>query len=259
MSIALHHFDDSNYQQLVRDPRAGGAPPDMPVCAAANIRKPTADEFKLIDEDEWQDRIEEADANKTWAESVERGVGKIPVADQDGTNYCWVFSLMHAMEYQRLRQGLPYVHLAAVSVGGPVSGWRNVGGYPVEAMQYAVEHGMAPIDYVSDEHSTRQSNMKAGWQTAALDYRVQEWWDLSDMGFAGIVTAALLGLVGSSGHAWWSHAICSGYRIKYESGQYWSLIRNNWGAWEDDGFAWLSRSKSTPDIGFVVPRLVRPT
>ena len=57
----------------------------------------------------------------------------IQAKDQNGLGYCWVYGSTRAVELRRLLEGLTHVELAPESVGGPITGWRNEGGYASQA------------------------------------------------------------------------------------------------------------------------------
>ncbi len=213
------------------------------------------DRADLIPRDQWDDIIAQKDEEKSWLEDLVR-YHEIPCSDQKSTNYCHAFSTVDAMVAARAKAGHPYARLSAMSIGGPITGWRNKGAWPEDDLMRAVEYGACPYSYQDSEFSFRPKSWTPGWEKAAEDYQVDEWLDglIPGKSFDALVTFALRSIPACVGYKWWSHAISAAYRVKkLDNGKYAVLNRNNWGMdYGDVGFLWMEegtrRSQGTPDI-----------
>lgn len=219
----------------------------------------------LIPRSEWDARIAKKDEDKSWLHDLISDKSRsyyVPVKDQNGTNYCHGYGPVHAAEVARARQGHAYVDLSAESVAGPVTGWWNRGHDPEDDFDWLCEHGACPASYMDRRWSRSPSRWQSGWETAALDFRVDEWWDLTISGamFEACVTAALLDISCAVGFDWWHHEISGCYRVRKVSGKYQILHRNNWGDdWGDDGFGWFEEGrKAIPIYGIFGVRSITP-
>lgn len=225
--------------------------------------KPAAD-FELIPREQWPDLISQKDREKSWLKNICDDLN-IPVKDQDGLGYCWVYGNGAALEVLRAVHGLPYIELAPESVGGPINGWRNEGGMPDEALEYIVQNGMCPQSYLDRANSLSPSRWKDGWKAAALLFRAVEYigsvasklWDFA-------CTCALRNIPTVPWFNWWSHCISGSYQLRVTSGGIIEILnRNNWGkGWGDNGYGWFREGSGngggTPS-GICAPRVVMPT
>jgi hypothetical protein len=249
-------YDDSNYHSLLPNgegivefngPRLCLAVP--PRLAIGEV--PHAEPFpeRLIPRSEWPDLIRKKDAEKSWLEDIMRGV--VPCKDQGSLGYCHAFGCAHAGEVQRLVQNLLYVELSGESLGGPITNWRNRGADPADDLSQLVQCGACPQVYVDQPLSLNPKRWKSGWETAALEYRATEVWDMrSDTkAFDFAATLAFLNVPGGSGFQWWSHFVSGPYRVlDLGRGKFALRYRNNWGAdYGDDGFMDFAEGKGTPD------------
>lgn len=217
----------------------------------------------LIPRSEWDDRIEEIERTKSRLTDLCDGAG-LTVLDQNGTNYCWINAPVHCVEILRVKQGEPLVRLSPASCGGPIKGYRNVGGWGTEGLAYIVEHGIVPQEMWPPNAINRQYDTPES-REARKAYKVQEWWDVVDLGqrdrerFDRLATCLLLGIPVAIGLNWWRHEITAMDLVALGGGQYGVRINNSWGTrWETNGRSVLSESKATPDDA-VAPRVSTPS
>lgn len=162
--------DQTDVAQLMNTQPFGGCrhPDDYkgPPCASE------PDDKDLIPWAEFPDRIADMERSKTtlvdiWAQSP---IGK-PM--QSYLNYCWTWCVVDAMLVFREAEGLPYVPLSPSSVAGPIMNFANVGGWPEQALDWIMKHGVAPVSHVPYV-TTNPREFKAEWQKEALKFRISK-------------------------------------------------------------------------------------
>jgi hypothetical protein len=207
----------------------------------------------VIPRSEWRDRIEQMDKEKRWPKDHKLASG-FKSLNQNGTNYCWINAPVQCIHYVRAIQGEPHVPLSPASVGGPIKGYRNVGGWGSQGLEYMVEHGVAPQS-LWPPNAIKKSYDTAEVREERKKYIVDEWWELKPRSFDQLVTCLLLGYPVAIGLNWWSHEVTACAVAVQGSDEFLVDIDNSWGDWGDDGHGLLTQSKATPDDA-VLPRVV---
>jgi hypothetical protein len=217
----------------------------------ANFATPP-DDF-LIDPSLWDDMIEEGDRNESslmhmWLKAP----GSKP-PNQNGTNYCWAFAAIDAVKAFLIRTGAGYIDLSPASVACKVKNFANQGGWDLQAVKYAAQHGVCECKYWP-EYSRDRKYDNAESQENRKKYIIDKWWDVPDDDrFAYKVSAMLRRYPMPSGYSWWGHETLGMWVAKVSNTgslkQRYSFIDlNSWGAYgpKNDGFFYLSGSKGTP-------------
>lgn len=263
--------NESNWQTLIADAQQtkhgrGLKPPTAEKASFGGLAaaKPMAD-VDLIPRAMWPDLIADRERNKTWL--VDAIADKVPVTDQDGLPYCWVYCAKQCVEVARYIQNHGYIAVSATSVGGPIVNWRQVGGWPEDAIRRFAEVGACRESLTSGTWSLSPSKWNANWYNDCQNFRIAEWDDGSFTSaanrFDAQMTLTLLGRVHTVEFTWWSHAIAGGYAAKnLGNGRFALLMRNNWGEWGEtvnggSGYVWMEEGKGTSDALYA-PRLVTP-
>ena len=236
-------IDESNFRQLIRlHPTGyikGTNPPNLPRLSAVYPKVPRSQWPAL-----------HAQAKGTYLGDLIRAA-KIPVKDQDGLGYCWVYASTSCVEAIRALQGQPLLVLSPESVGGPVTGWRNQGGWGYDALEQLTKAGACETSYMDSANSLRPSRWKAGWEANAELHKITDAWaTIDDDGFDGVVTAVLLRLPVSIGLDWWGHQVIITGLVDLGNGKWGVEFRNSWGDWEDDGWSTLTEAKAQPSGSF---------
>lgn len=221
-------------------------------CAAA--AEPCSDAL-LIPESEWQARIEERKAQGSGLRDLVRRAG-LTVLDQQQTNYCWVNGPTYAVMVARLAQRQAVVRLSPASVGAPVKGYRNEGGWGSEAIRYGQEHGWAPQDtWPANAIDARYDT--AASRAARACYRVTEWQLLreaygpepvpSALALRRLVSYLLRNVPVAVGYEWWSHEVCA-VDVDWLDGEPAIVVANSWGeSWGEQGFGTVQGQRRVPD------------
>lgn len=191
--------------------------------------------------------------------------GKVACSDQDGLGYCWVHSVKNSAEILSYEQGFPFYQLSAVSVGGPITGYRNEGGWPADALDYMVKNGAVGTKYWPENKLSSSYFKKAEVQADYPRHKVAG--TIVDLGTTGkifdeCVSCVLMGAPVAVSYNWWGHAIQM-VGVEYKNGVYYGVFRNSWGSsYGDDGFFLMPEgrgsNKGTPDDAQALMMMVSP-
>ena len=218
---------------------------------------------EVIPRSQWVDLINASQGN--CLSDLVKKVG-IPVKDQNGLGYCWVYGSTSTVEIARAKAGLPFVQLAPESVGGPCTGWRNQGGYAQEAFDYLESHGACAMSFLDKPCSLNWRAWQQGWQADALKRTVTKWYDIGNEYpiFDEVISCLLNRLPVAAGLDWWGHLIHFLDAVILPDGiapantpqgkTVGVLARNSWGTdWPgiaglvSDGWFCLDEDSATPD------------
>lgn len=220
-----------------------------PLGFSSKLRDATGDQ--LFPESELRDRWDRKwkDQSTLWHLTK----GRVKRKNQASTNYCWINAPTWCTEAARVGAGMPYVELSPASVGGPIKGYRNVGGWGTEGLEYIADHGivpasMWPCNAISKQYDTPQT------QAERKKYRVLEWDDIPSRSMPHLHAWLLQNKPVAVGYDWWGHEV-SAVAMVWEDGDWSLIIANSWGDWGEDGFGKLRGSKRVPDDA-CCPRVV---
>lgn len=209
--------------------------------------------IRTIPRTEWPARIA---ALKAAAAGLKHLTYAIPPYDQGQTNYCWVNCVCQGATAAAYEQGRPIYPLSPASVGGPLTRYRNVGGWPGDAMGFlgktgAVGTALWPANAIQPSYASK-ADVKADYPKNLI---VDSLADLSGSDiFDQVATCVLLGAPCPVAYNWWSHAVLAVGVDLDSSGKPILILRNSWGkSFGDNGFFTLpeghGRNKGTPDQG----------
>lgn len=220
--------------------------------SAAALAEAFPDEL-LIPENEWQARAEEMDQRKSKLSDIAIA-GGVPVLNQLNTNYCWIFGPTGAYMLVRCIQGQPMVELSPASGGGPITNWKNVGGWGEQGLQWIVDNGLVPTSRWPATAIDRRYYTEEN-KAIAKEYRCTEWWRLEPRNIKQLVSCLLRRIPVTVGYSWWGHQVYA-CDVVYINGKLGIRIRNSWGDIPQypNGFAILQGNKMYPDDA-VAPRV----
>lgn len=210
-------------------------------------------DFPLIPRVEWPDRIADMERSKSRLTDLADGAG-LTVLNQGQTNYCWANGVVHCVEVLRLVQGQDLVRLSPASIGGPITGYRNVGGWGSRALKHVVEQGIVPQSEWPANAINRQYDTEAT-RKLRLKYQCDEWYDVPPRNFDALMTCLLLRMPCAVAYNWWRHLVTA-MNPHHSNGKFGIVIDNSWGPnWGTNGRSILMEGKGTPDE-CVAPKVV---
>ncbi len=200
----------------------------------------------LIDTSEFQARIEEKDRlGNRISDWIKRSGSKCK--DQGQTNYCWINSPTRLLEILRMQQNLPHVELSPASVGGPIKGYRNQGGFGEEGLEYLIRNGSVPVSMWPANAIDRRYDTAEATAARAM-YKVgNEWFELQPRNHQEMISCLLRNIVVTVGLNWWRHQVTYCDAV-WQDGQAVIRFENSHGSgFGDQGMAILQGQKMYAD------------
>ena len=255
----MHILDDSTSND-VWFPREFGRGFD-PSQAVADTYRPmfgeSPDQMKLIPRSEWSARIKEKNDTKSslWhLRQIAANGQQMSTLDQNGQGYCWAYSVVRCVMYQRALMNQAYKRLSAHAVGCMVKGFRDEGGWCGLSTKFIKEKGVPSIDKWPEKSMNRSNDKYETWQEAAGNAISEDWYDAGKavydqaLTFDQVATCLLWNIPCALDFNWWGHSVCGIELVEVESGSFGIRIDNSWtDSWEERGSAILRGSKSIPD------------
>jgi len=190
--------------------------------------------------DIWRDLIAEQDERKCSPFHAFRSA-KCPVFFQAKTKYCWCFGVVQGVAVALAQSGYdesPPLHLSASYPAQLYKGYRNVGGWAMQAVKAVQEHGIPTVQVFPEALISRSQSQRQSVKQSARKYGIAGYEEIPsrdfDTAFSSLVapdcSPVTLGL------SWWGHLVL-GIKGVYEQGKgYGILIVNSWGKkWSGDG------------------------
>lgn len=202
-----------------------------------------ASPYPKIPRHEWQARIEEGHAKKTFPiyHNLRK---KVPIKNQRKTNYCWINSVVGAIQAARAMSGLPTVALSSASAGAPGKGYQNVGGWTGEAITMIAKYGLVPETQWPND--AIESSYFRGTRAVAQQYNIGQWFELRRRDFDELMTCLLLNIPVAVGLPWWGHSVW--YSAPIWDGGPGVIDDNSWGPeWENKGRSILMEEKANAE------------
>lgn len=216
------------------------------------------EKISCIPRSEWSARIKQQTALRARVSDY----CTFPAYDQRSTNYCWANGPCQAFTIVRNQMGLPFREISAASVAGPITNYRNVGGWELDAIEYLTEAGGTTVQAWPNAAISRAFNTTLVGEDRE-NYIALEWVELET--FDEFATAMLQGFPCVAAYDWWRHVVTLCDLVEISPGRYGVRFRNSWSdQWGDKnelgygGFGVLAEGKGTPSSGFML-RQVRPS
>lgn len=175
----------------------------------------------------------------------------LPPHNQGRTNFCWSHATVRAAEILRVRNGHSARRLSSASVAVPITGGRNVGGYPEKALMQLQSQGACTLELWPDSQLKKTPEATA-FNTEARENRLIKWVDVQ--GWEMQISMLLRQIPVVLPLNWWGHAVCATDAVILDDGTIGIGFDNSWGAdWGDYGWATLDEEKGTAEDGAFAP------
>jgi hypothetical protein len=228
----------------------------------------------LLDDQQLAERIEELERTKTDLVSLlqylwdnKQWIG----LNQDPTNYCWCFAVIHAIMILRAMAGEPFKRLSPFSVACFVKDFRNIGGWGGEANERCVSNGVCTEEFwpfgIPGSGNVQAANMNAirnGRQyvesskaNAAL-HTVKEWWELEPRNNRQKLSALCIPLPVPSGYNQIGHERCSVKATRRSDGSFGVVDLDSYTQRGEPDLKEFSIRKMPADDA-VIPRAITPS
>jgi hypothetical protein len=228
-------------------PSGPGCLPKRAAYAARHFLIPASKIFPTIPRSDWIPMIRDGQGDFL----SDRRKNILPPHDQGQTNYCWAHGSVRALEVLRVWEGQRPVILSAESVAVPLTGGRNRGGYPDEAVQQLHDYGACEQTYWPN-NSRDERTAKKGWIDNRLLFQIINWLDV--IGWDLQITLALHRIPVAIGLGWWGHLVCQLDPVEIDSKTVGIGIDNSWGSdWGENGYGVLTERRGTADLGAFAP------
>lgn len=180
----------------------------------------------------------------------------VPVKDQDGIPYCWIYATTHTVEIMYAVQGDGYVPLSATAAGAMITGGVSRGGYGAEAIDFLANHGTCrEQDWPEHQISLRYRNAKV--DEMCKQSIISDWGELPSGNLDQLAAAVINGFPVSIGLPWWGHQVTIIGLVILPGDVIGFLFNNSWSMqWGDNGRGILTPDKARGDMFY--PLAVKP-
>jgi hypothetical protein len=211
----------------------------------ANARFSAMPDSMLIDKSEWRDRINAKQKDQAQVSDL-LIYKKLPPKNQASTSYCWNTAPVGGYEAQRVIMNMPYVEFSNASVGGPVTGFKDRGGWGDDALDQMENAGVCPSEFWPNNAINKKYYTAENKQRAMENRIADGWWKLEGGHIEQVASLALQNIITQVGYDWWGHEVyvCD---LLWD-GDFMFRIRNSWGDIPDfpNGFGILKGRKMIP-------------
>lgn len=196
---------DSDFRHIAASGEMSGYEPRPSHESVGSLSFAAPFSVPVIPRAEWRERIEEMTRTKSRLSDLAALAGWKP-KHQGRTNYCWINGPTMAVELARIAAGQPHVPLSPASVGGPITGYRNVGGWGTKGIRYGADQGwvpesMWPANAIERRYDTDET------RAVRSQYQVDDWVDCRAGNFDEAMTMLLIRHAGFRADMRWSHLV----------------------------------------------------
>lgn len=202
----------------------------------------------IIPRSQWDDHIKRQEDEQSSPDHW-RIRGGVPVLDQNGYGYCWMYGPVGAIMTAYAQTGGYVPHLSAMGPAAQGKNWRNQGGYGGEAIRYIERFGIPELSVWPEHKNDRSLPNKPEVKASAEKHKVVEFLELPRSNFNALMSVLLDPINPrpvTMALNWWGHLVYGVKAVKISAGKYGVKIVNSWKpSWGDQGTSVLTESKAT--------------
>lgn len=238
------HVVDDSYGDLSNTRGTGYESRDYQAYPLCGLDKAIAFSDPLIDPSEYQSRIEEKTAKKTWIKDLCDQAG-LTVKNQQSSSYCWIHAPVKGMECIYVLNGGVRKVLSAFYAGSMIKNGRNQGGSGIQGLEWLSKNGTC-------QESMWEPMKFRGTVTPEIEgnaelHQVQTFVDMDPRNEQQIITRVLTNKPVTVGIPAWSHEVLITFLV-WDGGRVKFGFDNSWGsAWGTNGRGVLEGAKSRFD------------
>ena len=200
--------------------------------------------------DIWRDLIAEQDKRECSPYHAWKSAGAV-VYQQASTNYCWCFGLVQGVSIAIAQSGYdtsPPLHLSASYPAQLYKGYRNVGGWAMQAVSAVKRFGIPTVQAFPEAVISRSKSQRAAVKESAKNYGIAQYEDIPSKDFAAAFSALIAPDCSpvTMGLSYWKHLVLGIRGVYSKERGYGILALNSWGKhWNGNGMKVLyERGKS---------------
>lgn len=224
-----------------------GCTPRITVYGTCPATVRASDIFPRIPRDQWMDYYNK---NKgTFLNDLTRD--RIPVHNQFRTSLCWMHGSVRSLELLKIYEGQQPELLSAECAAFFVTGGRDRGGYPEEALEQLRTKGTCS-EAIWPRNTLSDKTAKPGWEQELPYNVILVWMDVQN--FDDQMTLAFHRVPVPIGISAWSHLVCQTGPVLLPNGELGIEFDNSWDtSWGDNGRGVFNERQGTADLGAFAP------
>lgn len=241
-------IDDSNFERFAGEITPVGQPGYTGGFEASQVVESfgNAPTRSLIPRDQWDDLIREQEKNESSPDHW-RLAGNVPITDQNGYGYCWMYGTVGAIMTAYAQQGMEVPKLNPFGPAYQGKRGRNVGGWAGEALEYIEKYGI-PEQQVWSMHDTRVNPRDESVVRSSSMHGVVAHETLPRNSFDWLASYLLdpeRSTPVTQGYSWMGHLMYTTKIVKTPDGRYGAKLINSWKeSWGQKGTAIFVESKA---------------
>ncbi len=238
------HVVDDSYGSVGTQNGTGYESRDYGAYPLVGLEKAIAFTDPLIDPSEYQERIAEKTAKKSWIKDLCDQAG-LKVKNQQQSSYCWIHAPTHGMEVIYVLNGGVLKVLSAFYAGSQIKGGRNQGGSGIQGLEWLTKHGTCQ-ESMWEPMKFRGTVTPEIVGNAEL-HQVQTFVDMDPRNEQQLITRILTNKPVTVGIPAWGHEVLLTFLV-WDAGRVKFGFDNSWGAaWGTAGRGVLEGAKSRFD------------
>lgn len=239
VAVGMNEFKGYEQRDRVVDPEGGFAKPMT---------------FPKLSRQEIRERFEEQERKKTRLYDLLQQE-KIPAPYQYRFSNCWANGSKDAIAVAEFLMGRPFVSLSATSASALIKNGRDVGGWGIELLKFAAEHGLAEEKYWPNNSIDRRKYDTAESRASRETHKIDPngWIDVPKGDWDAVLTCTAIKFPGCFAFMEVQHlmgSIVAGGIAK--NGEFMVLTRNSGYLRDSTGHTWIKESIGDVDEALFV-------